>query len=96
MIRDLRDEVWKEIIFDDKIAKTKIYKISNFGRTLYWEKGKEYLRKKSFTNGYEIISLKQLENNKRTSITMIAKWFGVSDMQIHRIKSGENWGHVKI
>lgn len=182
MIRDLRDEEWKEIIFDDKIAKTKIYKISNFGRTLYCENGKEYLRKKSFTNGYETISLKQLENNKgtsryvhkimaqhflekenedqvfvlhlnydkkdnslenlkwatkrekelhqfknpvfieskknkktsykltegkvkiikrqlqnkRTRITMIAKRFGVSDMQIHRIKSGENWGHVKI
>ena len=25
----------------------------------------------------------------------LAKQFGVSDMQIHRIKTGENWGHVK-
>ena len=26
----------------------------------------------------------------------LAKQFGVSDMQIHRIKTGENWGHVKL
>ena len=182
MIRDLRNEEWKEIKFDEKIAKIKTYKISNFGRILYCKDGKEYLRKKSFINGYETISLTQLLNNKgtsryvhklvaqhflvkenddqiyvlhinynktdnslgnlkwatkrekelhqfknpvfiaskknkktnykltegkvriikrqlrnkRTRITMIAKRFGVSDMQIHRIKSGENWGHVKI
>ena len=34
--------------------------------------------------------------NKRTRISIIAKRFGVSDMQIHRIKTGENWSHVKI
>lgn len=26
----------------------------------------------------------------------LAKQFGVSDMQIHRIKTGENWSHVKL
>ena len=31
-----------------------------------------------------------------TRIKMIAKQFGVSEMQIRRIKSGENWGHIKI
>ena len=40
--------------------------------------------------------IKRQLKNKRTRITMIAKRFGVSDMQIHRIKSGENWSHVKI
>lgn len=34
--------------------------------------------------------------NRKTRIKMIAKQFGVSEMQIFRIKSGENWGHVKI
>ena len=47
------------------------------------------------TEGKVKIIKRQLKN-KRTRITMIAKRFGVSDMQIHRIKSGENWGHVKI
>ncbi len=32
----------------------------------------------------------------QTRLKVIAKQFGVSDMQIHRIKTGENWGHVKI
>ena len=183
MIRDLRNEEWKEIEFDEKISKLKKYKISNYGRIIFYKDDKAILRKKSFINGYETISLKQAENNKgtsryvhklvaqhflekenedkvyvihlnydkkdnslenlkwatkrekelhqfsnptwetvlknknsgnakltegkvkiikrqlqnkRTRITMIAKRFGVSDMQIHRIKSGENWGHVKI
>ena len=34
--------------------------------------------------------------NGKTRLRIIAKQFGVSDMQIHRIKTGENWGHVKI
>jgi len=34
--------------------------------------------------------------NGKTRLKMIAKQFGVTDMQIHRIKTGENWGHVKI
>jgi len=45
------------------------------------------------TEGKVKIIKRQLKN-KRTRITMIAKRFGVSDMQIHRIKSGENWGDV--
>jgi len=34
--------------------------------------------------------------NNKTRIKMIAKQFGVTPMQIWRIKTGENWGHVKI
>ncbi len=30
------------------------------------------------------------------SLKMIAEKYGVSDMQISRIKRGENWGHIKI
>lgn len=33
---------------------------------------------------------------QKTRLKMIAKQFGVSEMQIRRIKSGENWGHVKV
>jgi hypothetical protein len=40
---------------------------------------------------------KMLTNpNRTTRIKMIAKLFGVSEMQIHRIQRGENWGHIKI
>ena len=34
--------------------------------------------------------------NRRTRMKMIAKQFGISTMQLHRIKTGENWGHIKI
>ncbi len=36
---------------------------------------------------------RQLKNN-RNRINMIAKRFGVSDTQIRRIKTGENWNYV--
>ena len=183
MIRNLWNEEWKNIQFDEKIAAKEKFKISNYGRIINSKKEKQFLRKQTFINGYETISLKQEINNKstsryvhklvaqhflekqseeqkyvihldydkknnilenlkwatkrekelhqfnnpnwenvvkkrsrnigkltegkvkiikrqlknnRTRITMIAKRFGVSDMQIHRIKSGENWSHVKI
>ena len=42
-----------------------------------------------------LIKRKLFDPNRRTRIKMIAKQFGVSQMQIYRIKSGENWGHIK-
>lgn len=33
---------------------------------------------------------------KGDSMRHLAKHYQVSDMQIHRIKTGENWGHVKL
>ncbi len=40
---------------------------------------------------------KMLANpNRTTRLKMIAKQFGVSEMQIRRIASGENWSQVKI
>lgn len=61
-----------------------------------WE---EVIRKRNknigkLTPGRVRIIKRQLKN-KNNRITMIAKRFGVSDMQIHRIKTGENWGSVK-
>jgi DNA-binding Xre family transcriptional regulator len=34
--------------------------------------------------------------NRKTRLKMLAKQFGISEMQVSRIKSGENWGHIKI
>jgi len=40
---------------------------------------------------------KMLANpNRKTRMKMIAKQFGISEMQLYRIKSGENWGRIKI
>lgn len=43
-----------------------------------------------------LIKKKILDPNRRTRMRLIAKQFGISEMQLYRIKSGENWGHVKI
>lgn len=46
----------------------------------------------------QVIHLKKLLNNpnKTTRIKMLAKQFGISEMQVNRIKRGENWGHIKV
>lgn len=46
----------------------------------------------------KVIHLKKLLNkpNSKTRIKMLAKQFGISEMQVHRIKTGENWGYVKV
>jgi hypothetical protein len=44
----------------------------------------------------KILKRKLLDPNRKTRIKMLARQFGVSEMQLHRIRTGENWGHVKI
>lgn len=46
----------------------------------------------------KVIHIKKLLSKpvQRTRLKMIAKQFGVSEMQIRRIKSGENWSHVEV
>ena len=45
-----------------------------------------------------VMYLKKLLNdpNNKTRMKMLAKQFGISEMQISRIKRGENWGHIKV
>ncbi len=42
-----------------------------------------------------MIKRKINDPNRRTRMKMIAKQFGISEMQLYRIKSGENWGSVE-
>ncbi|WP_019036981.1 NUMOD4 domain-containing protein [Psychroflexus tropicus] len=42
----------------------------------------------------KIIKRKIHDPNRKTRMKMIAKQFGISEMQLYRIKSGENWGSV--
>jgi hypothetical protein len=42
------------------------------------------------------IKKKIFDPNRRTRLKIIAKQFGISEMQLYRIKSGENWSHVKV
>ena len=46
----------------------------------------------------DVIRIKRMlqDPNRKNSIVRIAQLFNVSDMQVYRIKTGENWSHVKI
>ncbi len=46
----------------------------------------------------KVMHIKKLlaDPNRKTRLKMLAKQFGVSTMQLHRIKTGENWGHIVI
>lgn len=43
-----------------------------------------------------ILKKKLLDPNRRTRLKVLAKQFGVSEMQLHRIKTGENWADIKV
>lgn len=42
------------------------------------------------------IKKKIWDPNRKTRLKMIAKQFGISEMQLYRIKSGENWSHIRV
>lgn len=42
----------------------------------------------------KLIKRKLFDPNRKTRLKMIAKQFGISEMQLQRIKTGENWGEV--
>lgn len=42
------------------------------------------------------IKKKIWDPGRKTRLRMIAKQFGISEMQLYRIKSGENWSHVRV
>jgi len=49
-------------------------------------------------NATQVKRLKKkiFDPNRKTRLKIIAKQFGISEMQLYRIKSGENWGHITI
>ncbi|MBK3517460.1 HNH endonuclease [Carboxylicivirga marina] len=42
------------------------------------------------------LKMKINDPNRKTRLKLIAREFGISEMQLYRIKSGENWSHVKV
>jgi hypothetical protein len=43
----------------------------------------------------KIIKRKLARPKQKTRLKMIARAFGISEMQLYRIRTGENWGHIK-
>jgi hypothetical protein len=46
----------------------------------------------------QVIHLKKrlLDPTRKTKLKSLAKQFGISEMQLYRIKRGDNWGHLKV
>jgi len=44
----------------------------------------------------DVVRIKKMLKRKNTRLKMIAKQFGITHTQLNRIRSGENWSHVKI
>ena len=77
---------------------------NHFMNSPLYEEGKvksQNTRKKMDGNkltSTQVIRIKKMINdpNRKTRLKMIAKQFGISEMQLYRIKSGENWGHIEV
>jgi DNA-binding Xre family transcriptional regulator len=44
----------------------------------------------------KVIMIKKMLKSDKNRLKIIAKQFGITHTQLNRIRSGENWGHVKI
>lgn len=44
----------------------------------------------------KVRQIKRLLQGEKTKLNMIAKKYGITQTQLNRIRSGENWGHVTI
>lgn len=65
--------------------------------------GREKRKKQRQHKGHKLTSTdvirikkKILDPNRKTRLKIIAKQFGISEMQLYRIKSGENWSHIEV
>jgi Trp operon repressor len=82
-------------------------KEDNYERNLKWatleEKNRHIIkeRQESEMGNYKLTAarvrlIKQKLLKGKVSLKDIANQYGVSDMQIHRIKTGENWSYIKV
>jgi hypothetical protein len=83
---------------------TEAEKLEHFNKSPFVvEARKNRTDPKKAINGHKltvtrVMYLKKLlaDPNFKTRHKMIAKQFGISEMQLHRIKTGENWGYIKV
>jgi hypothetical protein len=47
-------------------------------------------------NESKVLMIKKMLKSDKSRLKMIAKQFGITHTQLNRIRSGENWGHVKL
>lgn len=59
------------------------------------ERTKGLIRRSKLTET-EVIRLKKKLKRGKNKLYKIAKEFGITHTQLNRIRSGENWGHIKV
>ncbi|MBX2967520.1 MAG: HNH endonuclease [Cyclobacteriaceae bacterium] len=77
--------------------------VTKAGKDAHMVKDPNYKRSKAeFSGKGHKLTVEQVKRLKKkiaaakTQMNVLSKQFGISDMQLYRIKSGQNWGHVKI
>ncbi len=75
-------EVKDAFVMDSPLVKARIIKSKSIGHKLTDKKAKE-------------IKNKIFDPNRKMKLSEIAAHFGVSSMCVHRIKTGQNWAHIK-
>ena len=68
--------------------------IHQFSNPEYLNKPRKRTYSKLTETKVKLIKRKINDPNRRTRMKMIAKQFGISEMQLYRIKTGENWSSV--
>lgn len=68
--------------------------IHQFKNPIYKTRPKVIPSAKLTETRVRLLKRKLNDPNRRTRLKIIARQFGVSEMQLHRIKTGENWGHI--
>lgn len=84
-------------------------KENNHYRNLKWANRKELFKHQSRNPNYrkgviryskltetDVIRLKKKLKRAKNPLYKIAKEFGITHTQLNRIRSGENWGHVRV
>lgn len=69
--------------------------IHQFNNPEYKKRGRRVTNSKLTEGRVRLIKRKINDPNRKTRMKMIAKQFGISEMQLYRIKTGENWGYVE-
>ena len=68
--------------------------IHQFSNPEYKKRPRRVTNSKLTETKVMLLKRKLNDPNRRTRLKIIAKQFGVTTMQLHRIKTGENWGSV--
>jgi hypothetical protein len=74
----------------EKSPKTIAFRIKNA------ENVKNRDGKKLTASRVKILKKKIFDPNRKTRMIILARQFGISEKQIYRVKTGENWGQVTI